>query len=98
MIRLLLAILLLFSTVTVVVHSIMVYQCADQEARMTEEDTSEEKPSGKEGKEISCDKISSPIAGYHSTINRELQKAVLNKTLVPSKGFYTKPYNPPEAA
>lgn len=97
MIRLMLAILLIFSSITVVVHGVIVYQLADQETRMTE-DTSEEKPSIKEGKEISDDKISSWIAGLPITINRELNKPVLIKALVPSKGFYNKPYNPPEAA
>lgn len=97
MTKLLLAILLVISTVAVVAHGVLVYQLSSVESVIAEEESSGEKPFIKEGKDLGKDKIAFSFDSYKYALVKTMSKSALEKTFSCSKGFYDKPYNPPEA-
>lgn len=94
--KFLLAILLCFATVAVVAHGILVYQVSAAVTLIAEEETHDHHSQGKEAKDLSKEKISFPPDFYKYAFVKKLQIAALNKTFACSKGFYDKPYNPPD--
>ena len=95
--KLLLAILLCFATVAVVAHGILVYQVNATITLVAEEETHDHNSQGKDAKDLSKEKVSFPPDFYKYAFVKKLHISALNKTLACSKGFYDKPYNPPEA-
>ena len=97
MLRLLLLISLLFSTVAVMVHGVLLYRQAATASMITEEESPEQQPLLKAAKELSNEQIGFPLNFFGQNDARTLYKAAFCKTLRFSKGFYVKPYNPPDA-
>ena len=95
--KFLLAILLCFATAAVVAHGILVYQVNVPVTLIAEEETHDHHSSGKEAKELAKDKVSFPPEFYRYAFIKKLHLSALNKSFTCSKGFYDKPYNPPEA-
>lgn len=97
MYRFLFAILLSISTFAVVAHGILVYKYSATEVFIADEETSDEKPSVKEAKEVCKEAISFPPHLYRQQGIESLYKSVREKSFGYSKGFYITPYNPPDA-
>ncbi|RYZ62274.1 MAG: hypothetical protein EOO14_02790 [Chitinophagaceae bacterium] len=95
--KFLLAILLCFATVAVVAHGVLVYQVNAAVQMIAEEETHDHQSSGKEAKDLK-EKISFPPEFYKYAFVKKLHVAALNKAAACSKGFYDKPYNPPDAS
>jgi hypothetical protein len=96
MVKLFLAILLILSTCAVVAHGVLVYQQSVTEFAMIEEEPSEDTPLLKETKEIHKETVGFSLYLYREAITDESYKTVLNKVFPCLKGFYNKPYNPPD--
>ncbi len=95
MTRFLLAILLFVSTVAVVAHGIMVYQLNATESIITEEETSASKTMCAD-KDFSKEHIPSPFGFYRYAYVATLHLSATDNFFICPKGFYNKPYNPPE--
>jgi hypothetical protein len=98
MYRFLLAILLTISTCVVVAHGTLVYQLTTTEFLMAEEETSEDKPLLKESKEGSEETIGFSLYQYRQAGAKKMCTSGVIKVLHYSKGFYNKPYNPPDVS
>jgi hypothetical protein len=94
--KFLLAILLCFATIAVVAHGILVYQVNTTVTLIAEEETHDHHSSGKEIKDLSKERITLPPDFYKYAFIKKLHISALNKSLMCSKGFYDKPYNPPD--
>lgn len=96
MLRIVLIILLLLSSVAVMAHGVLVYRLAVAATLIAEEEGTDQKPAEKEAKEINGEQTA--LAGNWPGQGRQTVafKALLGKTLCFSKGFYDKPYNPPD--
>ncbi|NTS40888.1 hypothetical protein HRG84_08210 [Flavisolibacter sp. BT320] len=95
--KFLLAILLCFATVAVVAHGVLVYQVNARVQLIAEEETHDHHSSGKEAKELSKEKIAFPPEFYKYAFVKKLHVTALDKAAACSRGFYEKPYNPPDA-
>ncbi|MDQ3276918.1 MAG: hypothetical protein M3Q06_01245 [Bacteroidota bacterium] len=91
-----LAILLLFATVAVVAHGILIYQVNASVAMIAEEETHDHSKSGKEAKDTAKEKLSFSLDINNCAFAEKLNITALDKTFTCSKGFYDKPYNPPD--
>jgi len=79
-----------------VAHGILVFQVNASVAMIAEEETHDHSKSGKEVKDLSKDKPSFAPLINHYAFAEKLNIAALNKTFACPKGFYDKPYNPPD--
>lgn len=82
----------------VVAHGMLVYQFADVEFVLAEDEAPDGKSSVKEGKEISSEKIGFAYAIHRCSFETTLRKNTMRQFFTPSEGYYDRPYNPPEAA
>ena len=96
MIRILMIILLLVSTLAVVAHGILVYRLSATTTLIAEEETSHEKPLCKETKELTHEKITAQLNLYGQSLVKTMYKAAQNRAFRCSKGFCKIPYNPPD--
>lgn len=96
MYKTLLAILLFVATFAVMAHGTLVYQVSTTEAIMAEEEPSDDKPLLKEAKEFSKESVGYFQLLYRQASLRLFSKVVLHNRFHCSKGFYNKPYNPPD--
>ena len=94
--KLLLAILLVFSTCAVVAHGILAYQYNVTQSLVAEEEGKDDKPAGKDAKDYGKEKITFSSSLYNLFISNKLHQSLLNSLIKCSKGFFDKPYNPPE--
>ena len=98
MTKFILAILLVISTFAVVAHGILVYHLNAVETLIAEEESSDNKTVGKEGKDDSKEHIPLSFDFYKNLHLLKLNQSALDNYFTYSKGFYNKPYNPPKAA
>jgi hypothetical protein len=94
--KIILAILLVLSTFAVVAHGILVYQLNATQFIIAEEETSDDKPVSKEAKELGKEKITFSLNFYKYALIKKVHRFVSTNFFTCSKGFYDKPYNPPE--
>jgi hypothetical protein len=94
MFRYFLAILLIISTCAVVAHVVLAYHFNAVQSLVDEKESSDDKSGGKDVKDYKNEKIVSFNNLYPLSI-KGVYKSALNKFLRCSKGFYDKPYNPP---
>ena len=94
--KLLFVILIFISTCAVVAHPILAYQYSAIQTLIAEEENHEEKPGGKEAKDFSKDKLSFTSYLYRHALTSKLLSSIFNSPIKYSKGFFDKPYNPPD--
>ena len=98
MLRFFLAILLTFSAATVVVYGVLVYHISPTITLIAEEESSKDTPVVEEGKDITQENSSFFPDLYRYPVVGNRQMGSINKSCFYSKGFGSRPYNPPESA
>jgi hypothetical protein len=93
--KFLFAILLLIFGFAVMAQGVLVYQLSATQVVISGEESPEETPQPKEGKEITHDKTFYSFDFHQYAFAKKVSNPLV-KTLVNSKGFFDKPYNPPE--
>jgi hypothetical protein len=96
MLRFFLAILLVFSTIAVVAHGVLLYHFNSTTIVIANEESSDKDPVVKEGKDLTQENTTFffDYYRYPEVMNPQLSGVI--KRFIFSKGFYDKPYNPPE--
>ena len=94
--KFLLAILLLFATAAVVAHGILIYQVNATATIIAEEETHDHHKSGKDAKDASKERPSFPPDINNYSFAKKLNTAALHKSFSYPKGYYDKPYTPPD--
>ena|SRR5688572_12346661 len=94
--KLLFVILIFLTTCAVVAHPILAYQFSAVQNIIPEEEKHEDKPTAKDAKDFGKDKITFTSDLYKYALTSELLAAVFNGPIKFSKGFFDKPYNPPD--
>ena len=77
-------------------HGTLLYRQATVESMIAEEESTEQKSLLKEAKEPGTEQIGLPLHHCRQGSVKTLYRTVFQKTLRYSKGFYDKPYNPPD--
>lgn len=96
MLKFFLTVLLVLSTVAVVVHEMLVYQMATTELTIVEEESPDNKTGGKEAKDMSKEWLGYRFELYHCAASRNPSHFGTHPSYACCKGFYNKPYNPPD--
>lgn len=96
MLKFFLVILLVLSTVAVVVHEVLVYQLTSTELAMAEEGSSDSKAGNKEGKDLTKEWLGCRLELSGAVGASNLSHFGGHPSRSCCKGFYNKPYNPPE--
>ena len=89
-----LAILLIISTCAVIAHVVLAYHFNAVQSLVDEKESSDDKSGGKDVKDYKNEKIVS-FSNLYTLFMKDVSKSALHKFLRCSKGFYDKPYNPP---
>ena len=97
MFRLILIIVLLFSTGAVMAHGALLYRQAATVNLIAEEESTEQKSLLKETTELSNEQIGFSVYSDKQALVETLIRTNLLRSLKYSKGFYDTPYNPPDS-
>ena len=96
MLRMIIAIWLLFSAAAVVAHGILAYE-VNAEQSLAAEDKADDQPGEKELKPAADDKIFSSQLLHQYHVSVQLRPVVVHNDLLYSSGFSRQLYMPPEA-
>jgi hypothetical protein len=82
----------------VVAHGVLMYRMAAAETIFAEEDTTDQKPTVKETKDVNSEQAGFATGQGRQALQKVAYRVMLHKTMCFSKGFYDTPYNPPDQA